>query len=149
MQPSVAVVSILEGKGREIFWLPPDASVYSAIELMSEKGIGAVLVMEGNKLLGILSERDYARKVILKGKHSRETPIREIMSAPVIVVTPECTVDEAMGVMTLKRIRHLPVERDGAVVGVISIGDLVKKIISTQAETIEQLHGYISGQYPG
>jgi CBS domain-containing protein len=105
--------------------------------------------MENERLVGILSERDYARKVILKGKMSRETRISEIMSSPVTVITPDCTVDEAMSVMTQKHFRHLPVQRGEQVIGVVSIGDLVKAIISDQAETIEHLNAYIAGQYPG
>lgn len=149
MRSSVTVRSILENKGSDVYSLPPGASVYSALELMSEKGIGAILVIEDGRLLGILSERDYARKVILMRKVSRETRVEEIMSTPVTVVSPDCAVDEAMSVMTNKHIRHLPIESEGKVVGMISIGDLVKEIISVQAETIEHLHSYISGQYPG
>ena len=149
MTASSTVQAILEGKGRNIYSLPPDASVYGAIELMAEKGIGAVLVMDGGELAGILSERDYARKVILKGKLSRETKVAEIMSSPVMVVTPDCTVDEAMTVMTEKHIRHLPVQQGNELIGVVSIGDLVKAIISDQKETIGHLHAYIASQYPG
>lgn len=143
------IETILEGKGSDVHSLSPDASVYRAIELMAERSIGAVLVVENDRLVGILSERDYARKVILKGKQSKETRISEIMSSPVTVITADCTVDEAMSVMTQKRCRHLPVQRGEQVVGVVSIGDLVKAIIADQAETIQHLHAYIAGQYPG
>jgi CBS domain-containing protein len=150
MRASTSTIqTILEGKGSVVHSLEPDAFVYRAIQLMAEMSIGAVLVMEHGRLAGILSERDYARKVILKSKSSRETRIAEIMSSPVTVITPECTVDEAMSVMTQKRIRHLPVQQGEQVLGVVSIGDLVKAIISDQAETIEHLHAYIAGQYPG
>ena len=116
---------------------------------MAEAGVGALLIMDGDRLVGIMSERDYARKVILRGKHSRDTPVTEIMSSPVVFVTPDCTVDEAMSIMTEKHIRHLPVQQGETVVGVVSIGDLVKAIIDQQAETIQHLHSYIGGQYPG
>lgn len=140
---------VLDAKSRDVYWLPPDASVYQAIELMATKSIGAVLVLEAGKLVGIISERDYARKVILKGKSSRETPIKEIMSSPVIFVTPACRVDEAMALMTERRIRHLPIVEHGQVIGVVSIGDLVKFLVNEQAATISQLHAYITGRYPG
>jgi CBS domain-containing protein len=117
---------------------------------MSQKSIGAILVMTDGRLVGFISERDYARKVILKGKSSRDTQIREIMSVPVITVSPSDTVDECMRIMTGNRIRHLPVTDDGGkVIGIVSIGDLVKWIISAQEEMINHLHSYISGGYPG
>ncbi len=142
------VRTILNVKGSLIWSLPPEATVYEAIALMAEKGIGALLVVSKDKLAGVLSERDYARKVILKGKSSRETRLEEIMTSPVITVTPEHTVDECMRIMTHYRIRHLPVVDDNRLAGVISIGDLVNSIISAQAATIDQLHNYIAGKYP-
>lgn len=142
------VRGILKGKGSEVWSLDAEATVYQAIALMAEKGIGALLVLSEGKLAGILSERDYARKVILKGKSSKATPVREIMSSPVITVTPEHTVAECMKIITTHRIRHLPVLEGEQLVGVVSIGDLVNSIISTQAATIHQLSSYISGKYP-
>ena len=134
---------ILKDKGNVIWYVVPDTTVYDAIALMAEKGIGALLVLEQEQLAGIVSERDYARKVILQGRLSKETPVSEIMTSSVITVTPDHTVDECMQIMTENRIRHLPVLIGERVVGVVSIGDLVKAIISFQAHTIEQLHTYI------
>jgi CBS domain-containing protein len=136
---------ILEDKGYEVFSIGPGASVYSAIELMAENGIGALMVMEGNKAVGLISERDYARKVILKGRSSKDTEVREIMTTHVVCARPEQTVEECMALMTEKRVRHLPIMDDGRVVGIVSIGDLVKAIIAEQRFIIEQLEHYISG----
>jgi CBS domain-containing protein len=138
------VCDLLNSKGGAVWSLTPDATVYEAIDQLSEKGVGALLVMEGKRLVGIVSERDYARKVILKGKVSRETYVWEIMSQPVICVPPECTVEQTMALMTEKRVRHLPVVEDETVVGVISIGDVVRAIIEEKEYYIQQLTSYIT-----
>jgi len=141
------LTTLLEQKGNQVWAVAPGSSVYEGIALMSEKGIGAVLVIDGTLLAGIVSERDYTRKVILQGRSSKETRVEDIMTRDVITAEPELTVEEAMRMMTAHRIRHLPVVLEGQVVGVVSIGDLVKSVISAQKQTIEQLHHYIGGGY--
>jgi CBS domain-containing protein len=137
------VRDLLERKGRAVHSVGPEDPVLEAIRLMAELHVGALLVMENDRLAGIVSERDYARKVILLGRSSNETPVWQIMSSPVVTVAPAETVDKCMRIMTERRIRHLAVTEDGRVVGVISIGDLVKSVIEEQQRTIEQLEAYI------
>lgn len=143
------VGSVLQRKGTEIFSVAPDETVFDAIEKMAEKGIGALLVIRDGRLVGIISERDYARKVILLGRSSKSTQVQEIMASPVVYVSPNESVDACMGIMTASRIRHLPVVEREKILGIVSIGDLVKWVVSEQQETIEQLESYISARYPG
>jgi CBS domain-containing protein len=142
------VDSVLKRKGSEVWSVSPQETVYGAIEKMASKGVGVLLVISSDKLLGIISERDYARKVILRGKSSRTTPVTEIMTTPVIFVTRDTAVDDCMRIMTGNRIRHLPILENERVIGIVSIGDLVKWAVSEQEETIEHLQNYITAKYP-
>ncbi|MDQ3200136.1 MAG: CBS domain-containing protein [Chthoniobacterales bacterium] len=149
MDVSGTIERILCRKSNDQIWsISPDATVYDAIALMAEKNIGALLVMENEQLVGIVSERDYSRKVMLKGKTSRNSIVREIMTTELTTAHPRETVEECLRFMTDKRIRHLPVIVEGNLRGVISIGDLVKEVISAQNATLDQLRDYISGGYP-
>jgi CBS domain-containing protein len=139
----ITVRTLLERKGRAIFSVEPQAAVLDAIRLMAEHHVGALLVMRGAALEGIVSERDYARKVILRGRSSADTPVRDIMSSPVLSVSLETSVQQCMQLMTDRRVRHLPVVEDARVVGMVSIGDLVKAVIAEQQQQIEQLESYI------
>ena len=134
---------LLEAKGRDVYSIAPDALVFDALRLMADKGVGALIVMEGGRIAGILSERDYARKVILHGKSSHDIQVRDIMTSKIITVHSGQTVEECMGLMTEKRIRHLPVTEGERLIGVLSIGDLVKEVIAEQQQTIQQLESYI------
>jgi CBS domain-containing protein len=138
------VVEILEEKGRDVFQIDADASVFEAVEQMVERNVGSLLVTEGGEITGIVTERDYLRRVTLEGRTDHETPVREIMSSPLIVVTPETTIDECMALMTDRRIRHLPVVEEGAVAALISIGDLVKFKSRQQSFEIQYLTTYIT-----
>jgi CBS domain-containing protein len=149
MDVSGNIGGILNQKNREIFSIAPDATVFEAIRMLDEKNIGALLVMKGEKLVGLFSERDYTRKISLHGKRSRETAVSEVMSTDLKVVTPREAVDNCLRLMTDKRVRHLPVVDEDKVVGIISIGDLVKYVISCQSAAIAHLENYISGGYSG
>ncbi len=139
------VKHLLDSKGREIISIVEDASVFDAIKLMADRAVGSLLVMDGDALKGIVTERDYARKVIIKGRSSESTPVADIMTTDLVTASVDQTVNDCMTLMTNRRIRHLPVLEDGVVTGMISIGDLVQAIISDQQEEIEQLEQYITG----
>ena len=139
------IQTLLKKKGYDVWSIAPDASVYDAIHLMAEKSVGALIVMDGPSLVGVISERDYARKIILEGRSSEDTKISEIMSAKVITTGPDNSIEECMQIMTDRRIRHLPVLSGDKVLGVISLGDLVEYIIAEQRFVIEQMERYISG----
>jgi CBS domain-containing protein len=143
------VRSILQRKGRDVWSVAPGATVFEALELMAAKNIGAVLVLDGGRLLGIMSERDYARKVILLGKTSKDTPVSEIMTSRVVYISADLTIQECMALMTEKRIRHLPVLEGDQVIGVVTIGDVGRAIISDQQYMLEQLEHYITGSGRG
>lgn len=149
MEVTGNVAAVLESKGQEVFAISPDATVFQAIQHLAARNIGALLVIEDGDVIGVFSERDYTRKVALQGRSSKETLVREVISGRVVAVTPGTPVAECLRLMTANRIRHLPVIEGGTVVGVISIGDLVNFIMSAQRATIEQLHSYIAGGYPG
>jgi CBS domain-containing protein len=139
---------VLKQKGQNVWHVAPEACVYDAIEMMAEKYVGALMVVSEGRLVGVVSERDYARKVILQGKSSKQTAVSAIMTSPAIYVSPDQTVEDSMRIMTDSHIRHLPVVEGGKILGVLSIGDLVKWMISAQQQTISQLHNYITSQYP-
>lgn len=150
MEINASIASILQQKSHaSVQAVAPSAFVYDAIKLMAERNIGCVLVMEGDSLLGILSERDYTRKVVLQGRSSKTTTVSEIMTREVICVTPKHGVEETLRIVTENRVRHLPVMDDGRVTGLISIGDLVKWVMNAQRSAINQLEAYVSGGYPG
>ena len=134
---------LLEAKGSQIYSIRPDAKVIEALQLMAQKDVGALLVMESERVVGIMSERDYARKVILHGRSSQDVPVRDIMTVNVITVSPERTVEECMALVTQQRVRHLPVCEGDKLLGLVSIGDLVKEVIADQEQTIKQLESYI------
>jgi CBS domain-containing protein len=146
---SEPVRSLLRQKGSTVWSVSPDATVYEAIEQMADKKIGALLVMRAGRIDGIVTERDYARKVILKGTHSRETRVRDIMTEQVLFVRPSQSIDDCMRLMTSRRVRHLPVLEGENVVGIVSMGDLVSWIIASHEQTIQHLQNYIAGSYPG
>jgi CBS domain-containing protein len=149
MQIDVEVSALLQAKGTEVFSVSPETKVYDAIKLMAEKNVGALVVLAGGRVVGIFSERDYTRKVVLHGKSSKETAVQELLSTPVISASPTSSVEECMRLMTTYRVRHLPILDGEKLAGVVSIGDLVNWTISAQSTAIDQLQNYIAGQYPG
>jgi CBS domain-containing protein len=148
MEISGSVGAILAHKGSAVWSIAPNSMVFDAIQLMADRNVGALPVVEKGELVGIISERDYTRKVILKGKSSKDTPVRDIMTQELVTVHPGDSVGECMHVMTEKRVRHLPVMEGAKMVGLLSIGDLVRRIISAQTATIDNLEKYITGDYP-
>ena len=143
----MTVKEILDQKGRQAWTIAPGAKVFDALKLMAEKGIGALVVVENDEIVGIISERDYARKIMLKGLQSQDTPVRDIMTTEVYGVRPDTAAEECMALMTDKRIRHLPVRTEGKLAGVVSIGDVVKAVMTEQKIKIENLENYIMGKY--
>ena len=139
------VKQLLQDKGSTVYTMYPSASVFDSLQIMSDQNIGALVVIDGDAVVGLLSERDYTRKGILKGRAAKDTPVRDIMTSPVICVSPEQSIDACIAIMTEKRVRHLPVLEDGQLVGIISVGDALKTTIEDQQFTIEQLEHYISG----
>jgi CBS domain-containing protein len=140
------VKDILQEKGTQVYAISPDAKVYEALQLMADKNVGALMVMEGDRVVGLISERDYARKIVLKGKFSKDVPVHEIMTADIVRIGPDRDVENCMELMTDKRVRHLPVFENDRLMGIISIGDIVKAIIEHKEEIIAQLEGYIKGK---
>jgi CBS domain-containing protein len=147
MSHAIPIREILNHKGSTVWSIAPEATVLEAIQMMADKNVGALLVTKEGRLLGVLSERDYTRKIVLKGRSSKDTPVRDILSGRVVSVSPDHTVEECLRLMTEHRVRHLPVMDGAKILGVISIGDLVNWIISAQSSTIQQLETYITG-YP-
>jgi len=149
MTISCTISAVLHGKGSQVFSVSPQTTVHEAIRIMAEKNVGALVVLDGERLVGVFSERDYTRRVALPGKSPQQTPVTEALSAPVISVPADATVEECMRLMTSHRVRHLPVVEVQKLLGIVSIGDLVNWIISAQGQEIDQLRTFITGQYPG
>lgn len=143
----ITVKDLLGAKRDELWTVPPNATVYRALEVMAEHDVGALPVVDGARLVGIFSERDYARRVVLRGRTSRETPVSDLMIGQVVCVTPEDTIQACMALMTRRRVRHLPVLEDDRIIGIVTIGDIVKRMLDEQAQTIEHLETYIRGTY--